>query len=65
MRSYYEELVMCFKVNVFIAISHIGDTYPEDERAHARQGATTLLHTSEWAFGFPYIPIYYIFPELE
>ncbi|KAB2635965.1 S ribonuclease [Pyrus ussuriensis x Pyrus communis] len=29
---YYEKLVMCFKVNVFIAISHIGDTYPEDER---------------------------------
>ena len=38
MRSYYEKLVMCFKVNVFIVISHIGDTYPEDEHAHSRQG---------------------------
>ena len=38
MRSYYEKLVMCFKVNVFIVISHIGDTYPEDERSHSRQG---------------------------
>ena len=38
MRSYYEKLVMCFKVNVFIVVSHLGDTYPEDECAHARQG---------------------------
>ena len=38
MRSYYEKLVMCFKVNVFIVVSHIGDTYPEDERGHSRQG---------------------------
>ena len=29
------------------------------------KGATTLPLTSEWAFGFPYIPIYYIFPEIE
>ena len=54
-------LVMCFKINVFIVVSHIGDTYPEDERGHSRQGATTLPQTSEWAFGFPYIPIYLYF----
>ncbi|KAB2626175.1 S ribonuclease [Pyrus ussuriensis x Pyrus communis] len=31
MRSYFERKVMCFKINVFIVFSHIGDTYPEDE----------------------------------
>ena len=63
MRSYFIRLVMCFKINVFVVVSHIGDTYPEDERGHSRQGVTTLLHTSEWAFGFPYIPIYLYFSQ--
>ncbi|KAB2608496.1 hypothetical protein D8674_011664 [Pyrus ussuriensis x Pyrus communis] len=27
------------------------------------KGVTTLLHTSEWAFGFPYIPIYLYFSQ--
>ena len=42
MRSYYEKLVMCFKIDVFIVVSHIGDTYPEDERGHSRQGGYDL-----------------------
>ncbi|KAB2605791.1 S ribonuclease [Pyrus ussuriensis x Pyrus communis] len=38
MRSYFESLVICFKINVFIVISHIDETYPEDERGQASLG---------------------------
>ena len=36
MRSYFLVLFMCF--NVIIVVSHIGETYPEDERSQARHG---------------------------
>ena len=38
MRSYNLVSFMCFKNNVFIVVSHIGETYPEDEHSQARHG---------------------------
>ena len=38
MRSYYLMFVMCFKNNVYIVVSHIGEMYVEDERSQAKLG---------------------------
>ena len=57
---------MCFKINVFIVVSHIGDTYPEDECGHSRQGGydpSTYQWVGFWFSVYTYILI--LFPESE
>ena len=57
---------MCFKINVFIVVSHIGDTYPEDERGHSRQGGydpSTFQWVGFWFSVYTYILIF--FPESD
>ena len=54
---------MCFKINIKLVTSHIGETYLEDEHGQARLGATILLLISESAFVI-YIYIYIYFPEI-
>ena len=51
---------MCLN-NVFIVISHIGETYAEDERSQARRGGYDPA-TYQWVGSYlPYLPIYYIY----
>ena len=38
MRSYYPILGFVHLINVYIVVSHIGETYAEDERSQARLG---------------------------
>ena len=57
---------MCFKINVFIVVSHIGETYPEDERGHPRQGGydpSTYQWVGFWFSVYTYILMF--FPESE
>ena len=47
--------------NVFIVISHIGETYAEDERSQARRGGYDPA-TYQWVGSYlPYLPIYDIY----
>ena len=58
----YEKLLPSFvyvlENNVFIVVSHIGETYPEDERSQARHGGYDPSTYQCVGFCFPCIPIY-------
>ena len=52
---------MCFKINVFVVVSHIGESYPEDERGHSRQGGydpSTYQWVGFWFSVYTYIHLY-------
>ena len=51
------------KINVFIVVSHIGETYPEDDRIQGRHGGYDPS-TYQWVGSFVFVlPIYYCFSQ--